>query len=193
MEKNEIPKVVLNYTQVNNPTQINNEPSENSVKTIGKALNEYAEKPERLMDAAVSFINGFWTGVFKGVWFALKNGILPLFVFYYLFFSLISLHNGNSLAYSIKMPIFGLIEISGFFMKEAPDLFHTFAPLFIIAFSGIAASYVFACMSSRSMYKNDPEKRKAARRAIFLTASSAVIAGVAKGMKEERKKGTEGN
>lgn len=188
MEKNEIPKVVLNYTQVNNPTQVVNEPHENSVQAIGKAVKEYGEKPERLMDTVVSFVNAFWTGIFKGAWFALKAGILPLFVFYYLFFSLISLHNGNSFEYSIKMPIALLFEIGSYFIKEAPDLFRTFAPLIIIAFSGIVASYVFACMSSRSMYKNDPEKRKAARRAIFLTSSAAFLAGIRKSMKEDRKK-----
>lgn len=38
------------------------------------------------------------------------------------------------------------------------------------------------------MEKNDPEKRKAARRAIFLTSSAAFLAGIRKSMKEDRKK-----
>ena len=44
MKNDGIPTVVLNFNQINNPTQINHEFS-NSVQTIGRKIKEISEDP----------------------------------------------------------------------------------------------------------------------------------------------------
>jgi len=174
------------YT-VNNPTQINNYGSqENSAQTIWKNIKETIKDPSNFTDHVFIIINELFKLVIRTIWLTIKLSIMPVAFVTSLGIILFTFQQAISLDILLGH-IFG--GIGAVFSGAGETIPHIIkSPIIIIYGCFILLSYIMAVVFSKHMYKEDKEKQKIAKKAMFITFILAIISGIAEAWGKADKK-----